>query len=428
MKLIGIILAGVVFGSPALADTLEFSRVMQASNTIYSDAAPLPGMPGKLGVLNLRSGQVTVFDQTTGLSSATPLLSGVNFAGETNRLSLSVAFAPDFATSGRMYISSAAQDAADVTRRISRVTEYTADPSTLAVDVASARTILRAEQIPDTVRGHDGSDLVFAPDGSLFVTLGDSVRPLDSVDHPGQDVTSKFGSVLRIDPTGDDFPGDPDANYAVPVGNPDFGPGADPAIWAIGLRNPFRATIDPLSGRLIIADVGENTWEEINIGVAGANYGWPAFEGADPLAGALSPAGVLTGPAFVYGHGTGPFTGTSITGGTVYMGDLTAVQGAYIFGDYNFGSGVSNFMSIRFDGDGIVYDPRSYDVTTDAGPIDTPLSIVSGWDGVLFVTTQRGELFQLTAASLTAVPAPAAGMLALSALGALFFAGRRRRG
>ena len=112
------------------------------------------------------------------------------------------------------------------------------------------------------------------------------------------------GSILRLDV----------ANYpnVIPPDNPSWGvPGARPEIWAIGLRNPFSIAVDPVSGEVRVNDVGERTWEEVNPGIAGANYGWPTCEGpCDPT----DPT--LTDPLYIYSRGGG----AAVTGGTFYRG------------------------------------------------------------------------------------------------------------
>lgn len=141
--------------------------------------------------------------------------------------------------------------------------------------------------------GHQGGALHFGPDGKLYFGLGDQ-----RTGAPAQSLDSILGKMLRINPDG-----------TIPPDNPflDRTQGACRAIWAIGLRNPFAFAFHPTTGRMLINDVGESTWEEIDEGKAGANYGWPKSEGPtnDPA---------FQGPLHAYGRGVG----RSITGGTFY--------------------------------------------------------------------------------------------------------------
>lgn len=154
---------------------------------------------------------------------------------------------------------------------------------------------------------HNGGALHFGSDGKLYVGVGENANPARA-----QDLSSPFGKLLRFNEDG-----------SIPADNPFFSTqsGLARAIWAYGLRNPFTFAIQPGSGRLHINDVGANTWEEINVGAAGANFGWPNSEGPDGISGNDVAA------LFAYKHsaavppGSGPggfFTGFSIAGGAFY--------------------------------------------------------------------------------------------------------------
>ncbi len=145
-----------------------------------------------------------------------------------------------------------------------------------------------------------------------------------------RDLGDLRGKILRINPDG-----------SIPGDNPFVGQqGVRTEIWAWGLRNPFRFSIDTDSGAPIIADVGEGTWEAVYVGLSGADYGYPCFEGSATFR-TCNPApavGSVTFPIFQYGHGsqTPPVSGNSITGGPVYNDDEfpDEYHGAYFFGDY----------------------------------------------------------------------------------------------
>jgi glucose/arabinose dehydrogenase len=240
---------------------------------------------------------------------------------------LGLAFHPAFADNGRFFINYVTRaDGKD----ISRVAEWRLSPTD---DLAHARAapvriLLEVEQ---PYANHDGGQLTFGPDGYLYIGWGDGGSSFDPHGN-GQNPQTFLGSILRIDVNGRD-PGKP---YRVPPDNPFVGrPGYRPEVWAYGVRNPWRYSFDP-AGRLIVADVGQNTWEEIDIVQAGDNLGWSLKEGfaclrTDPVA--CRRAG-LVDPIYAYGRADG----SCITGGYVYAGTrIASLRGLYVFGD--FGSG-----------------------------------------------------------------------------------------
>ena len=147
--------------------------------------------------------------------------------------------------------------------------------------------------------------------------------------------------MLRIDPSGDDFPSDPDRNYRVPASNPFVNASGEDEIWDYGLRNPWRCCFDAASGDFWIADVGQETWEEVNVERAGTasatgghNYGWKCFEGATFTGYAPCVSSMpQTLPAYAYGHDE--LGGCSISGGVVYRGSaIGSLSGAYLYSDF----------------------------------------------------------------------------------------------
>ena len=174
---------------------------------------------------------------------------------------------------------------------------------------------------------------MFGPEGLLYITIGDNASSSNA-----QNVLNYFGKVLRIDPG--DPPGEP--TYSVPESNPTFPEDINSAIYSIGLRNPYRASFGP-NGELIVADVGEGTWEEVDVGrptgdehattLWGANLGWPLCEGFCP---SPPPQSGLTEPVFEYPHngGSEETTGCAILGGYVVRDPrLTGLTGRYLYGD-----------------------------------------------------------------------------------------------
>jgi glucose/arabinose dehydrogenase len=177
---------------------------------------------------------------------------------------------------------------------------------------------------------HNGGQLAFGPDGYLYIGLGDGGSGGDPLNN-AQNPLALLGKMIRIDV------GSNTGTYAVPAGNPFVGNAAyRPEIWALGLRNPWRFSFDRQTGDLFIADVGENTYEEVNFqpagGLGGTNYGWNIMEGLHCYnATSCDPAG-LTLPVVEYQHLSG---NCSIIGGYVYRGSLyPALRGVYLYGDF----------------------------------------------------------------------------------------------
>ncbi|RMF85927.1 MAG: hypothetical protein D6744_00520 [Planctomycetota bacterium] len=260
---------------------------------------------------------------------------------------LGLAFHPDYQNNGYFYVNYTRTNGNTVVRRYT----VSANPN-IADDTTGMRVI--GYQQPQT--NHNGGWIEFGPDGYLYIASGDGGGAGDTGSgHTsgvgnGQDITDNLlGKILRIDVDGDDFPGDTQRNYAIPPDNPFVGVTGDDEIWAFGLRNPWRNAFDRVTGDLWIADVGQNSWEEINYQPAssagGENYGWRCREGAHNFntSGDCSQTPFID-PIQEYSHNAGR---CSITGGYVYRGcaipDLT---GKYFYGDYCTG----NVWSFRYDG------------------------------------------------------------------------------
>ena len=276
-----------------------------------------------------------------GVVAATPFLdlSGAIATGGERGL-LGMAFPPDAAASGRVFVNFTNPDGHTVVARFRR----SANP--LVVDTGS-RFDLRwggaagPAFIAQPFSNHNGGHLAFGPDGFLYVGLGDGGSGNDPA-HRAQNPAELLGKMLRIDVNVPDR--DP-SGYRVPAGNPFAGPTGVPArpeIWSFGLRNPWRYSFDDPArggtGALLIGDVGQNSWEEIDYeppGRGGRNYGWRNREGGHDNITSLPPAyQPLTEPIHEYDHD--PVTGQSITGGYVYRGRSLGplYEGRYFFADF----------------------------------------------------------------------------------------------
>lgn len=282
----------------------------------------------------------------------------------------SLAFHPDYTSNGFLYVNYT--DANGDTR----VERYTASADPDRADPASAKLIL---QVTQPFGNHNGGQLQFGPDGMLYAFMGDGGGAGDPLGS-GQDPATLLGAALRVDVDG----GDP---YAIPADNPFVGrPGARPEIWALGLRNPWRASFDRNTGTLYIADVGQNRLEEINAApatAAGLNYGWNVTEGSSCFLSDPCDRSGLTLPVAEYDHGQG----CSVTGGYVYRGtDIPEVAGHYFYSDFCAGF----LRSFRLEG-GSAVDPRAWAIQ-GLGSVTT-----FGEDaaGELYILSQDGRALRL---------------------------------
>jgi len=295
----------------------------------------------------------------SGTLLATPFMTlTVDSSGE--RGLLGVAFHPDFANNNLVY----AYYTVPGTSSHNRISRFTADG-----DVMLAASEQQLVDLPNlsSLTNHNGGGMHFGADGKLYVSVGENANGANS-----QDLTTPLGKLLRFNDDG-----------SIPSDNPFFATqsGLARAIWAYGLRNPFTFAVQPGTGRIHINDVGEVTWEEINLGTAGANYGWPGSEGPDKV------TGNITGPLFTYKHsatvpaGSGPggfFTGCAIIGGAFYP-DAGPFPAAYR-GSYFFSDLCSAFVA--------QLDPANNVVYTFGAVPGNPVGMLVASDGALLVLTQ----------------------------------------
>lgn len=224
---------------------------------------------------------------------------------------LGLVFHPQYAQNGRFFVNYTDTSGNTVIARY----QASSDPY-----VADSNSEVKLIAVDQPFPNHNGGVLAFGPDGYLYAGLGDGGAAGDPFGN-AQKTNILLGKILRIDV-------DSAEPYAVPADNP-FGN----EVWAYGLRNPWRMSFDKSTGDLYIADVGQNTWEEIDYlptgSPGGANFGWDQREGMHDYEGSASPNFIE--PIAEYSHQEG---GCSVTGGYVYRGSMPEWKGIYLFGDY----------------------------------------------------------------------------------------------
>lgn len=240
---------------------------------------------------------------------------------------------------------------------------------------------------------HNGGWIAFGPDGFLYAGVGDGGGSGDP-NNNAQNPNSRLGKMLRIavDPAA--------ANpFSPATGNPFISGGGDPYIFALGLRNPFRASFS--GNRLLIGDVGQGAVEEIDAVLTsqpGRNFGWRFLEGTQPFNG-TAPTG-LTAPVAEYGHGTGPRQGNSVTGGYAYRGPITSLRDRYVFADFVRGNIWTVPLASLVDGQTLSstqFERRNEDFAPDVGTIDQLASFGEDSAGNLFIIDFDGDIFMVQA-------------------------------
>jgi glucose/arabinose dehydrogenase len=302
----------------AAAKSLRLIRVASFNEPTYLTAPP--GDPSRVFVLQ-RAGRVMLL--LNGRKLAQPFLDitgSVYAKGSDEQGLLGIAFPADYATSGRFYVYYTVPG-----NDIKIVQFHRSATNPNVAQSGSARTVLTIDHHSFT--NHNGGQLAFGREGDLYIGVGDGGSEGDP-DGNGQNTGTLLAKILRVDPS-------PNGGYTIPASNPFAGQSVKRReIWAYGLRNPWRFSFDRTTGDMVIGDVGQDRWEELDFAAAGAgagaNYGWSVWEGdqrfkAGQAAHAVSP--VLTAS-----HSSGY---CAIIGGYVVRDrSLPSLYGKYLFGDY----------------------------------------------------------------------------------------------
>ena len=236
---------------------------------------------------------------------------------------LGFAFHPDFSASGgRAFLHHSVETDAGKTSRVSEL------KITISGGRWTASELTTVLELAQPYANHNAGQIAFGPDGMLYIGWGDGGWRGDPHEH-GQNTTTWLGSMLRIDVNRTS----PGKAYGIPTDNPFLQrEGFPPETWAVGLRNPWRFSFDE-AGRMVLADVGQNRWEEVNLVAAGDNLGWNRREGRhcyEPKKNCGTDG--FVDPIYEYEHGP---EGVSITGGLVWTADQPAsLKGRYLFGDF----------------------------------------------------------------------------------------------
>ena len=321
-------------------DEINFGSVQEISIQVAFPQLTFPRMvflthPGDSSnriFVVLQPGQIVVFNNTREVDSFEIFLDireRVNDSGNEEGL-LGLAFDPAFRENGEFYVYyTASQPRRSILSRFS-----VDDFENNRADPESEIIILEVNQ---PFGNHNGGMIAFGPDKYLYLGLGDGGSGGDPRGN-GQNRNTLLGSILRIDVS------DPQAGYSIPQDNPFYGvENVMDEIWAYGFRNPWRFSFDRQTGFLWVGDVGQGDFEEVDIVEKGGNYGWNVMEGPECFSPRFNcrDAG-LEEPIVYYSHSEG----CSITGGYVYRGSASTLDGAYIYGDYCSGK----IWLLRYDG------------------------------------------------------------------------------
>lgn len=324
---------------------------------------------------------------------------------------LGLAFHPDFATNGLFYVSYSAPLQAGLSPNLWDHTTYISEFTVSAhranqADPTSERVLM---VLPKPGYNYEAGHLAFGPDGYLYIATGDSVRdPVSEAGKYAQDTFSQLGKILRIDIN---KTGENGKAYTIPPDNPYFESGGSPEVFAYGFRNPYRFSFDILDkdSRLFVVDVGQAMMEEVNLVLAGGNYGWPSREGitcfnAQNWNQTLEhcPTYGLIDPIIAYAHQNDL---SAIIGGVVYRGEMvSSLYEGYVFGDWGRGNGHLFVAYPPTIGSGL-WQITEIETPNNQPGIGQLLGIGQDEDGELYLLTkdpgmgpvgESGRLYKLT--------------------------------
>lgn len=296
--------------------------------------------------------------QTNGTLLATPFVTLASVDSSDERGLIGVTLDPAFTTNGYVYL----YYTSTVGGAHNRIVRLTANPNTPNIVSVGSESVIAELPTLSSATNHNGGVLRFGTDGKLYVGVGDNANRTQA-----PDLNLVFGKILRFNV---------DNPLSIPTDNPFCNTASTLkcAIWAKGLRNPYTMAVRASDGRIHINDVGESTWEEIDLGVSGADYGWPASEGATTATG-------ITPPLYAYDHTAGTaagdfFSGCAITGGVFYptTGAFPAAyRDSYYFADF-CGQWIARL------------DTTNGNAAYAFGKVDDqPVDLLTGTDGALYV-------------------------------------------
>ncbi len=325
----------VDFHAPPPMDSLELTEVIGSGLTGPIGIVNAGDGSGRLFIIE-QAGIIRIYDTATATLLPTPFLDISALVDDTGNEQglLGLVFHPDYASNGQFFVYYTYDPAGGSLDR-SRLARYQVSGGNANIAASTETVLMEFDQDADN---HNGGDMHFGPDGYLYMAIGDGGGSNDQYDH-AQDIHSLKGKMLRIDvdaPSSGNEKCGLVSNYAIPPGNPFTGAsdGCD-EILHIGLRNPWRFSFDAQTGEMMIGDVGQDLWEEIDYaapGATGINFGWSCREGKHDFVGGKACVSPYTDPVIEYPHVSS--NECSVTGGYVYRGGNLPLQGRYFYGDY----------------------------------------------------------------------------------------------
>ncbi|MFQ5636776.1 MAG: PQQ-dependent sugar dehydrogenase [bacterium] len=364
--------------------------VIEINDSLAGDAIGFALLPDeqRILIINYQSGHVKLI--TNGILTSQPLLTVPDLIFSSEQGLLGIALDPDFPDSNHVYLFHTRKDSTNNVSRFTLMGDLD-DPNSdnLSIDPGSQRVLI---QMPDTLRFHNGGALRFGSDKTLYISHGD-----DAHSTLIQDLTTLHGKILRINRDG-----------SIPTDNPTFPSepeGKRGEVFAFGLRNPFRFSIDPKTDQLFIGDVGTNMFEELNLSVGGENFGYPRYEGHEffrPEADLIPPDPVF--PIFEYAHVPGSVSVIALL--TYRQQDFpndfsfpTDYEGTFFFADF-FGGPIRNLAP----------DGKGGWISVDfASGFRKPVDAALGSDGSMYILEFGRALKKIVFNPITHVEDPHSG-------------------